>query len=151
MLYVYVVIAISIGVLQLKTINKSMELYEQVDTIPIYQTSLILFNLAAGAIIMQEARLYTFREFMILVGCSCVSILGVQLIIKKPVSKNAILKFDYPPCTFANKAGSCSCDRTNFDIQSQMPAYSLKPKQDREKIKKAVISIRAAYQLEYHR
>jgi len=29
-----------------------MELYEQVDTIPIYQSSLILLNIAAGAIIM---------------------------------------------------------------------------------------------------
>lgn len=104
-LYAYVVIAISIGVLQLKTINKSMELYEQVDTIPIYQTSLILFNLAAGAIIMQEAKLYSFEEFMILIGCSLVSILGVQLIIKKPVSKNANLNFEYPVCTFANQKG----------------------------------------------
>ena len=35
-LYIYVVIAILIGVLQLTTLNRSMDLYDQVDTIPIY-------------------------------------------------------------------------------------------------------------------
>lgn len=51
-LWIYVVLAISVGIIQLTTLNKSMELYDQVDTIPIYQSSLILFNIAAGAIIM---------------------------------------------------------------------------------------------------
>ena len=76
-LYMYVAVALSIGILQLKSINRSMELYEQVDTIPIYQTSLILLNIAAGAIVMQEARLYTFQEFLLIILCGLVSISGV--------------------------------------------------------------------------
>ena len=65
-----------------------MELYEQVDTIPIYQSSLILFNIGAGAVIMQESSNYTVSEFMMIVLGGLVSILGVWIIIKKPISKS---------------------------------------------------------------
>jgi hypothetical protein len=61
-----------------------MELYDQVDTIPVYQSSLILFNIAAGAIILQEARLYKWWEFMFVVLCGFISIIGVYVIVKKP-------------------------------------------------------------------
>jgi len=84
-IYIYIIIGVSVGICQLITVNKSMELYEQVDTIPIYQSSLILLNIAAGAIILQEARLYSFFEFLMIIIGGFVSIVGVWIIMKKPV------------------------------------------------------------------
>ena len=86
MFYIYTAIALFIGIMQLNILNKSMELYDQVDTIPIYQSSLILLNIASGAIVMQESKLYTPDGFLILVLCGFISIAGVWIIIKKPTS-----------------------------------------------------------------
>ena len=85
-IYIYATVAVCVGICQLITLNKSMELYEQVDTIPIYQSSLILLNIAAGAIIMQESRLYSLYEFLMIILGGFVAILGVWIIMKKPVS-----------------------------------------------------------------
>ena len=40
--------------LQLKSLNIAMENYDQIDIDPIYQTSIILFNMFSGAIILNE-------------------------------------------------------------------------------------------------
>jgi len=58
-----------------------MEIFDQIETIPIYQSSLILLNMAAGAIVMQEYILYTFGELITLILCSLIAISGVWLII----------------------------------------------------------------------
>ena len=55
---IYLVIALCFNGLQLKTLNIAMELYEQIDIIPIYQTALILFNMMGGAIILNEQEMY---------------------------------------------------------------------------------------------
>lgn len=82
--WVFVVVAISVGLVQLKTLNSPMELFDQVDNMPIYQSSLILLNIAAGAIVMQEAKLYKWWEFLLVVLCALISVLGVYVIVKKP-------------------------------------------------------------------
>lgn len=61
-----------------------MELYDQVDTIPIYQSSIILLQITAGALIMKESKLYEFWEFINLVICGIIAIIGVFVIVKKP-------------------------------------------------------------------
>ena len=63
----------------------SMELYDQVETIPIYQSSLILLQIAAGAVILQEIRLYTPLQFLIVVFFGLIAILGAFIIVKKPL------------------------------------------------------------------
>lgn len=90
--WMYMGIALACGGLQLKFINKSMELYDQVETIPIYQSSLILMNICAGTIVMQESRLYTVDEFIPIIFFGLISISGVWLIIKKPNTKNTGIK-----------------------------------------------------------
>ena len=37
-----------------------MELYDQVEIIPVYESSLILMNIACGAIILNEKDMYTW-------------------------------------------------------------------------------------------
>jgi len=62
-----------------------MELYEQVDTVPIYQSSIIIMNVVAGVVVMQESELYTSYEFLMIALGGLISILGVWIIMKKPV------------------------------------------------------------------
>ena len=50
--YVYIFIGIIFGLFQLTAINKSMEIFDQIDTVPIYLGSLILLSISAGAIIL---------------------------------------------------------------------------------------------------
>ena len=84
-LYGYCIVALCVGIFQLTMINMSMELYDQVETIPIYQSSLILLQIAAGAVILQEIRLYTPLQFLIVVFFGLIAILGVFIIVKKPL------------------------------------------------------------------
>ena len=72
---------------QLKLLNKVMELFEQVDVIPVYQSSLILLNIAAGSIILEERKLYSGQEMLNILLCGLISISGVWIIIKKPQSR----------------------------------------------------------------
>jgi surface polysaccharide O-acyltransferase-like enzyme len=64
-----------------------MEVYDQLESAPIYSTCCILFNLLAGAIIFNEKKLYTIEEFIKVFICELVAIIGVWIIVKKPVSK----------------------------------------------------------------
>lgn len=50
----YLLVAGSFNFTQLKSLNSAMEIYDQIDIIPIYQTALILFNMMGGAIILNE-------------------------------------------------------------------------------------------------
>jgi hypothetical protein len=48
---------------------------------------LILLNIAAGCIILEERKLYSGRELLNILLCGLVSICGVWIIIKKPTTK----------------------------------------------------------------
>ena len=50
--YVYFLIAVSLATLQLKTINQGLGLFNEINVIPVYETSLIIFNLFCGAFVM---------------------------------------------------------------------------------------------------
>ena len=55
-LYLFMLFGTLSAALQLVFINKLMEVYEQVEIIPIYQSALILLNILAGAIVLNEAQ-----------------------------------------------------------------------------------------------
>ena len=50
----YLLLALLASLLQLKSLNISMEVYDQVEIVPIYQSALILLNILCGAIILDE-------------------------------------------------------------------------------------------------
>lgn len=85
--YIYFTFAIIISGLQLKMLNRAMEVYDQVETVPIYQTSLILLNIACGSIVMNERMLYSWDELSLMVVYSTISICGVWIILKKPTAE----------------------------------------------------------------
>ena len=55
---VYLTVALFFATLQLKSLNIAMENYDQIDIDPIYQASIILFNMLSGAIILNEKEMY---------------------------------------------------------------------------------------------
>jgi|TARA_B110000285_G_C14620309_1_gene378824 uncharacterized membrane protein len=55
---VFFMVAGIFAALQLKLLNKAMEVYDQVEIIPIYQTSLILFNIVSGSIVLNQVEMY---------------------------------------------------------------------------------------------
>ena len=70
--------------MELYILNRAMNLFDQVQYIPIYQSALIFSNIICGAVIMQESKLYTPLEFSLVVLGGCVALSGVWVIIKKP-------------------------------------------------------------------
>ena len=80
----YLLVAVFFNLTQLKSLNSAMEIYDQIDIIPIYQTALILFNMMGGAVILNEQAWYTWAELIVLVLCSFICIAGVIIIVKKP-------------------------------------------------------------------
>lgn len=80
----YLLLAGVIAVLQLVSLNKAMEMYEQIEVVPIYQSSLILLNILCGGIILNEEAMYQWYELLELIACSLICILGIVLIVKHP-------------------------------------------------------------------
>lgn len=82
--HIFLLCAALLGTAQMITINRLMRIYSQLEIQPVYQTSLILFNLFCGAIILDEQRLYTNVELARLFAYCMICILGVIILIKKP-------------------------------------------------------------------
>lgn len=65
-----------------------MRIYPQLEIQPIYETSLIVWNLICGALILNEKKMYTSAE-LIRLGIYClICIFGVFSLIKKPALFN---------------------------------------------------------------
>lgn len=76
--------AVSVGFFQIKSVNMAMEIYDQIDIDPIYQSSIIFFNMMSGAIIMDEIKMYTNHQLIGLVSSAFVCVYGVLVIVRKP-------------------------------------------------------------------
>ena len=80
--YMYLTFAVSLATFQLFTINRMMTIYPQLEIQPIYETSLIVFNMLCGAIILNEKAMYTNMELFILFlyACVCISICPISIL-----------------------------------------------------------------------
>lgn len=146
-LYIYAFIALASGQIELYTLNRAMNLFEQVQYIPIYQSALIFSNIMCGAIIMQESKLYTVEEFLMVVMGGCIALSGVWVIIKKPIYSNDGQKLvkekqekdpvaeDLMSSSFSMIDYSrCSCEVVNINLEKQVRGLARKPLQDRVEI-----------------
>ena len=68
---------------QVRSFNNCIHLYNQLETIPTYESSLILMNMLSGAIIMQELSELRWHEVIMLNVGMFICIVGVFLIAKK--------------------------------------------------------------------
>lgn len=100
-----------------------------------------------GAIIMQESKLYTVEEFLMVVLGGCIALSGVWVIIKKPIYSNDGQKLvkekqekdpvaeDLMSSSFSMIDYSrCSCEVVNINLEKQIRGLARKPLQDRVEI-----------------
>ena len=64
----------------------AMEVYDQIEIIPIYQTALILLNITSGSIILNEMEMYHAYQLGELTCCSLICILGVYMMVYRQSS-----------------------------------------------------------------
>jgi len=172
-LYVYAAIALMSACLELRFLSKAMELYEQIQYIPIYQSAVLFSNILSGAIIMNERRLYTFSEFLMVVLGGSVALTGVWVIVKKPThsadaagaDKTAATPSTVIPTTINNGLevdedtsrslrslayGVCSCEHENMSIKRQVGGFHRKPVQDRVEIRTTVYLVTKIISIAVH-
>lgn len=81
--YYFAFICNILGLLQVFTLNRLMWLYQQIQIQPIFETTLIVFNLTSGAILMREYELYTENELIQMMAYMGLCLLGVMALIYK--------------------------------------------------------------------
>lgn len=69
---------------QFKSMNLGLDLFNEVQVIPIYETTLILMNIICGCIILDEKSMYSWSEIFMLFFYSIICIIGVMIIAHKP-------------------------------------------------------------------
>ena len=85
--YILPTTCIAIGVIgavsQFVLLNKAISYYRQVDVCPVYQSMLIVFNIACGLMLFDESRSYTSGNLLMIFAGSALCIAGVSLICMK--------------------------------------------------------------------
>lgn len=104
--YMYILIVVPGAIYQLKLLNYAMALYNQAEIGPIYLSSIIMCHLLSGAVILDEADIYTDMELVLLFGFSLFCIAGIYVIAKKP-------KF---PC-YRDRPVYCCGRQTNYEVE----------------------------------
>ena len=61
-------------------LNKSMEAYNHLDVMPIYQSMILLLMLTTGLLVFNEQQLYTWFEIIRLFGSAMVVIVGIWIL-----------------------------------------------------------------------
>lgn len=80
----YFTLLMGTAIVQLRSLNKAMHLYDQIEIVPIYQAALILLNMLCGSVIMKESNDYSNQDFFFLLFCLIICISGVFTIAKRP-------------------------------------------------------------------
>jgi hypothetical protein len=82
--WLYFTLLMATALVQLRSLNKAIHLYDQIEIVPIYQASLILLNMLCGSVIMKESSDYTNQDFLFLLFCLIICISGVFIVQKRP-------------------------------------------------------------------
>ena len=82
--WIYFTLLMATALVQLRSLNKAMHLYDQIEIVPIYQSALILLNMLCGSVIMNESADYSNQDFLFLLFCLVICITGVVIIAKRP-------------------------------------------------------------------
>lgn len=82
--WIYLGIALVLASCQLKTLNVGLCLFDEVQVVPIYEASTVLFNLFCGCIILNEKQQYMWYQIFGLLGSALICATGILIIVKKP-------------------------------------------------------------------
>ena len=60
-----------------------MKYYNQLEVVPVYQSSMLQFYLLVGLVLLNESRFYSWLQLLGLLGSSFVVLLGIIVLVKK--------------------------------------------------------------------
>lgn len=80
----FLTLAFVVATVQLKTLNVAMEAFDQISIDPIYEISLMVFNMLGGAIVLNEQRVYSWPRLAAMLGASVICMVGVVLMVRVP-------------------------------------------------------------------
>ena len=83
LLYVCLAICTVTIVGQLYSMNQGFKYYNQLEVVPIYQSSVIIHNILCGGVIFDEFRLYSWWQMLLIVVGTLICIGGIIIIAKK--------------------------------------------------------------------
>jgi hypothetical protein len=135
---IFAPLTIASAICQLKFLNFGMEMYDQLDTVPVFQSSEIVANIAAGAIILQETQLYTNKEFWLVVIFGLITISGSWIKLLVQICYNLVpskeqSKGNVQP--FLSLFEEC---KDFFNARQQIRDFEDKTENDKEEIKDIV-------------
>lgn len=87
--YAFLVVALMLLFVQVKTFNKALRFYDQLEVVPIYQSSIIINGILCGSIILNEVRLYSPLGIGMIVVGAIICISGILLLLYKLETKTA--------------------------------------------------------------
>lgn len=73
--------------LQLWSFNEALRFYDQLEVVPIYQSSIIINGILCGALLLDEVRFYSFNSIIMIGMGTLTSIAGILLTLKKHHTK----------------------------------------------------------------
>lgn len=73
----------SSGAIQIHMLNKAMKYYEQMEAIPIYQTSVSIMWILTGLIVFDEIRFYSEMQLLGIAGSVVLSCVGIKFLTMK--------------------------------------------------------------------
>ena len=82
---IYILLFLMVGTLvsQLKFMNMSLQYYNQLEVVPIYQSFVIMSNLMCACIIFNEFRNYAWQSLLLITIGTLICISGILVMMKK--------------------------------------------------------------------
>ena len=69
--------------INLIALNMSLKFYNNLDVMPTYQSTILINVMIAGMILLDESKLYTWKELIFLYSAGLVVIVGIYILTKK--------------------------------------------------------------------
>ena len=79
------------AILTLMYVNYGIKYYDQIEVMPIYQTSLLLHNILVGLLCLNELKFYTFGMLSGIAASTLICSLGIYILLEKNKEKKAAI------------------------------------------------------------
>ena len=71
------------GTLQLHCLNLAMKFYDQLEVVPVYQTTLMILWICSGLFILNEKQFYSWASLFAIAGAVIICFIGIKLVTMK--------------------------------------------------------------------
>ena len=77
------IIGLITPVINIITLNMSIKFYNNIDVMPIYQSSILVNMMIAGMVLMDESKFYSWKDLFILYFAGLTIVSGIYVLTKK--------------------------------------------------------------------